>query len=99
MEFSPAFYLLTKFSIGLRDYPKSEDDVVAVAAYLGLGFSDVALEDKIKLLAEELQTQNGFLSTELSSETISQSPEYQRSMFVREVVANNRKNIQNSTAT
>ena len=98
MDFSPAFALLTKFSIGLPSTPKSEDDVLTVSKYLGVELPQVSLDDRISILTTELSIQNGFLSTTLESDAIYDSNEYRRSMFIKEVVANNRINRQNRAA-
>ena len=95
MQFSPAFTLLPKFSVGLKTTHKDKDDVLAVSEYLGIDLPDVSHDDKITILAKELQSQNGFLSHALISEEIYNSDEYRRSMFVREIVANNRVNLRN----
>lgn len=94
-KFSPAFEPLIKFTKGLPKVPTSEDDIVAVANYLGVDVPDATLDDGIKLLSDELSFQNGFLSTELSSDAIYNTQLYRRSKFIREIVANNRINLRN----
>ena len=95
MEFSSAFPLLGKFNTELWTTSKSEADVLAVSEYLGVDLPDVNLNEKIFLLSRELDKQNGFLSVELSSDMIFQSEQYKKSMFIREIVKNNRINLQN----
>lgn len=90
MDFSPEFELLLKFSIGLATTPANEDDVIKVARYLGVDLPDTSLEDHIKILQDELVKQNSFLKNGLESDSVYDSEEYRRSIFVREIVANNR---------
>ena len=98
MEFSPAFALLQKFTIGRPPTPKNEDDILTVARYLGVDFAGSKMDDRETLLSNELANQNRFLSAELSSYSIFDSDEYRKSMFVKEVVTNNRLNIKNRMA-
>ncbi len=95
MEFDPTFALLKKFTVGLPPTPKSMDDVVAVAKYLGVKLVSSSLDVQIEILTDEVTLQNRFLSHQLASDSIFDSDEYSRSMFIREVVTNNRKNLQN----
>lgn len=92
-EFSPAFEPLIKFMKGLPKVPISEDEIAAVSKYLGVDLPDVSFEDRVTLLSDELSAQNGFLSYELSSDLIYNSDPYRKSMFIREIVANNRMNL------
>ena len=95
MQFSPAFPLLAKFNFGLKTDYKDENDVLAVSEYLGIGLPDVSLDNKIAILAEELDSQNAFLSKHLISDSIYNTIEYSKSKFVQEIVANNRQNLRN----
>ena len=95
MTFDPAFSLLQKFTAGLPQPSISEEDVFAASAYLGVVLPKTNHADHIKVLEQALLHQNGFLSYEISSPAIFDSDEYRQSKFVREVVANNRRRLQN----
>ena len=90
MEFSPAFSLLLKFTVGLdRGKPNIEETRV-VAGYLGVALSDQSLGECQKILSLELSQQNRFLPKQLERDSIFESDEYCKSMFIKEIVANNR---------
>ena len=97
MEFSPAFYLLPKFTVGLQLARPSEEETSLAAEYLGVAFSPMSLDERIGELSRELSRQNGVLSEQLKYNSIFQSKEYRASKFVREVVANNREGWRGST--
>ena len=90
MTFSPAFALLPRFTSGLQSGAVSGSDVAMVSDYLGVSVEGVSLQGSVEVLNNELLRQNRFLSLELASDSISDSNEYSRSLFIREVVANNR---------
>ena len=95
MEFNPAFALLAKFNIGLATASKDESDVIETSKYLGVDLPQTNLGDQINFIAKELSAQNGFLSKNLESDSIYSTAEYHKSMFIQEVVANNRENRRN----
>ncbi|MEJ0049957.1 MAG: hypothetical protein WDN02_01850 [Methylovirgula sp.] len=93
MEFSAAFHLLENFTVGIaRPSPESisDTDIEAAAAYLGTDVSSLAGIERIERIEVELQEQNRFLTAHLRDDDIEQSNFYRRSLFVREIVANNR---------
>jgi hypothetical protein len=95
MEFNAAFTLLKKFTVGIpNSLSESEtiddQDVVAVANYLGVELPTVSLLERIEILETELFAQNKFLTANLKDNDIEQSELYSRSQFVREVILNNR---------
>ncbi len=92
MEFSPAFYLLPKFSIDFVKSDKSDDDLRLVCRYLGVDLVDAKADVRASILRDELLRQNAFLTKQIDLETIYDTDEYRRSSFIQEIVANNRAN-------
>ncbi len=93
MEFSGAFHLLKNFTVGIpRPSPKdiSDTDIAAAAAYLGIDVSSLVAVERIERIEAELQEQNLFLTAHLRDADIERSNFYRQSLFVREIVANNR---------
>ena len=92
MEFGPEFSLLAKFTTGLGETNPSGDETSKAAAYLGLDLPHTSLVDRIQIVSNELERQNGVLAEEIEYDTIMESDDYHKSLFIREVVANNRAN-------
>ena len=99
MEFHPAFHLLLKFTVGLQTEPPSADEVLIVAKYLGVELPELTSSAKTSMLERELQKQNGYMSEHLEHDSINDSELYRKSMFVQQVVENNRINRRNRTAS
>jgi hypothetical protein len=68
MEFDPAFTLLRKFTVGIESSVSGSDainnqDIAAVAKYLGIELPAIAISECIRFLETELLAQNQFLTT------------------------------------
>ena len=98
-QFDPTFSLLPKFSIGLRPMPTSEEEMKLVSTYLGVELPAAELQENAQRLSNELESQNGFLTKNLESNSIYESDKYRRSMFIRDIVANNRFGCQRHPAS
>lgn len=95
MEFSPSFALLQKFTVGLpeavtRSSGVAQGDVAMAAAYLGIDLPFASLDEQIRIVEKELLNQNKFLTSNLHKPDVDQHEVYSRSLFVREMVLNNR---------
>jgi len=95
MEFSPAFALLQKFTAGLPEASTisdiTQEDVSQAAMYLGIELPFASLDDQKRIVQKELLNQNKFLTSNLHKPDVDQHEVYSRSLFVREIVLNNRK--------
>jgi hypothetical protein len=91
--FDPAFPLLARLTTGHE--PLDEEEAKTAASYLGVSLPTDDLKEQIKYLNAVTLSQNAFLTKYLASDLIYRSDEYQRSMFIREIVANNRHNLHN----
>lgn len=90
MNFSPAFYLLVKFTRGASSTSATMQDVEDAAGYLGVDLPSGTREQHIALLQDEVSKQNGFLTKHRESDTVQDTQDYRRSAFIREIVAHKR---------
>lgn len=95
MAFSPVFHLLKKFTVDLSGHAPeaenaSERDIDVAGAYSGIDTSAMPSNERMEAIRIELREQNRFLTAHLRDDDIEKSNFYRRSLFVREVVANNR---------
>jgi hypothetical protein len=106
MEFDPAFTLLKKFTVGIESSVSGSDtinnqDIAAVAEYLGVELPAISISECIRIIETELLAQNKFLTMNLRNINIEQSELYEieqselyeKSRFVREVILNNRSRL------
>jgi hypothetical protein len=98
MEFDPAFTLLRKFAVGIESSVSGSDtinnqDIAAVAKYLGVELPAISISECIRIVESELLAQNHFLTMNLKNIDVEQSEFYEKSQFVREVILNNRSRL------
>lgn len=98
MVFDPAFTLLKKFTVGIDGSISgsgtiNNQDIAAVAQYLGVELPAISIPECIRILETELLAQNQFLTMNLKNIYIEQSELYEKSRFVRDVIANNRSRL------
>lgn len=95
MSFSPAFRLLAKFTEGIEPSRKGGDaswaEIDLVSQYLGVAVEHDDRRTCIEQLSHALTDQNRFLTANLASDKIVESDFYKSSMFIREIVDNNRR--------
>ena len=98
MELDPAFTLLRKFTVGIESSvsgsdPINNQDIVAVAKYLGVELPAISMSECVRIIETELLAQNKFLTMNLRNINIEQSELYEQSRFVKEVILNNRSRL------
>ena len=98
MEFDPAFILLKKFTVGIESSESGSDtinnqDIAAVAEYLGVELPAISISECIRILETELVAQNQFLTMNLKNIDTEKSELYKKSRFIREVISNNRSRL------
>jgi hypothetical protein len=95
MKLSPAFQLLGKFTQGIPARQiygaPTQEDILAVSEYLGVSVAEYDPSSAVEKLTSELTEQNRFLTANLYSDEIESSDLYRRSLFIREIVKNNRE--------
>ncbi len=96
MEFDPAFALLKKFTLALPSSESGSDtiydqELAAVVKYLGIPMPEGSFSECVRVIESELINQNKFLTANLEKDDVEQTELYEKSQFIREVVANNRE--------